>query len=125
MARCRWMYWKRRSPAGSRQRKPDVWLWSDRLGKAGIAGLSFWSAKYRLDIDQVWIFAGIVVAATRSASPRLRIAVRKDEDTHPATRTNGVLRMNTRLLVVLGLIVLAALIVSGLSPHDRLTWLME
>lgn len=33
--------------------------------------------------------------------------------------------MNRRVLVVLGLVVLAALILSGLSPHDRLTWLME
>ena len=29
------------------------------------------------------------------------------------------------LLPVLGAVVLAALVVSGLSPHDRLTWLME
>ena len=30
-----------------------------------------------------------------------------------------------QLLPVLGGVVLAALVVSGLSPHDRLTWLME
>jgi putative membrane protein len=31
----------------------------------------------------------------------------------------------TRVLAVLGLLVLAALVVSGISPYDRATWLME